>query len=54
MSNRALITIGTIVGSTIGGYLPTFFGVGIFSYTSILLSGVGAILGILIANHFSD
>ncbi len=36
------------VGSIIGGYIPTFFGVGMLSYTSILTSGVGAIIGIWI------
>jgi len=43
-----------IVGSLIGGYIPTLFGVDIFSYTSILTSGVGAILGVWIGFKLGD
>jgi hypothetical protein len=34
--DKKVIMIGMIIGSMIGGYLPTFFGVGVFSYTSII------------------
>lgn len=37
------------VGSTVGGYLPTFFGRGSFSLASILGSGAGAVAGVFAA-----
>ncbi len=37
------------VGSLIGGYLPVLFGVDSFSFTSLLTSGAGGILGIWLA-----
>jgi hypothetical protein len=37
------------IGGTIGGYIPMLWGDSAFSFTSILLSGVGSILGIYLA-----
>lgn len=54
MPAKPLITIGLIMGSIIGGYIPTFFGAGIFSYSSLLGSGIGAILGIYLAYKLSS
>ena len=34
------------VGSFLGGYIPTFFGAGTISFTSLACSVVGGILGI--------
>ena len=45
MDRRVLILFITI-GSTIGGYLPTFFGFGSFSMVSFLGGAVGGIAGI--------
>ena len=39
------------VGSTVGGYLPTFFGQGSFSLASIVGSGLGGIAGIFAAQR---
>lgn len=54
MSRKALVSIGMLVGSVVGGYLPIFFGVGMFSYTSILTSGLGAIIGIWIGYKLGE
>jgi hypothetical protein len=43
---RRNIILAIIFGSTIGGYIPTFFGAGIFSLPSILGGAAGAILGV--------
>jgi len=45
MDRRVLILFITI-GSTIGGYLPTFAGFGTFSMVSFLGGIVGALAGI--------
>lgn len=54
MSKKSLITLGLIVGSTVGGYLPVFFGAGIFSYISIITSGIGAVLGVWIGYKLGE
>ncbi len=43
---RLFIWMGAIVGSTAGAYIPAIWGASVFSLSSILLSGVGGILGI--------
>lgn len=54
MPSKFLIIAGLTVGSIVGGYLPTFFGVDMFSYISILTSGIGAIAGIYIGYKLSQ
>jgi hypothetical protein len=46
---RSSIWIGILIGSTIGGLIPELWGGGMFSYSSVLLSGVGAFVGLWIA-----
>ncbi len=46
MNTKSLVWIGAFVGSTIGGFIPDLWGAGLFSFSSILLSSLGAILGI--------
>lgn len=54
MPSKFLVYLGMTVGSIVGGYIPTFFGFGIFSYISVLASGIGAILGVWIGYKLSD
>jgi uncharacterized membrane protein YeaQ/YmgE (transglycosylase-associated protein family) len=49
MSKKTLAYIMAFVGSLIGGYIPTFWGAGVLSVSSLLFSGLGAILGIIMA-----
>jgi len=44
--DKRVIMLGMVIGSTIGGYLPTIFGAGIFSLYSILGTVLGGVLGI--------
>ncbi|MBP6993700.1 hypothetical protein KBB12_00470 [Candidatus Woesebacteria bacterium] len=53
MPTKTLIMIGVIVGSTIGGYVPTLVGASIFSLTSVIGSTVGGIVGIYIGYQLS-
>lgn len=46
MSAKSLVYLGMFIGSTIGGLIPSLFGVSMFSYTSLLGSGFGGILGV--------
>ena len=49
MDSKKLVWVFMVVGSTIGGYIPTLWGDGFLSMSSVLLSAVGGILGIWIA-----
>jgi hypothetical protein len=49
MVSRALVWVAIFIGSTIGGAIPTLWGGEMLTYTSLLLSGVGALVGLLIA-----
>jgi hypothetical protein len=45
---KAAIWLGAGVGGTIGGWIPTLWGAGVFSLWALLLSTVGGIAGIVI------
>lgn len=49
MSRKKTIGIAMIIGSIAGGYVTTFLGADSFSFTSLLGSIVGGILGIWLA-----
>jgi len=46
--------IGMFLGSSIGGYIPILFGARMLSFSSILFSAIGGIIGIYIAYKFSE
>ena len=49
MSQKSIIMFGMILGSFAGGYLSTVLGADSLSFTSLLGSGVGGLIGIWIA-----
>jgi hypothetical protein len=49
MDSKRTIYFGMFLGGTIGGYLPVLWGDSYFSFWSLLLNAVGAIIGIYIA-----
>ncbi len=53
MSQKALITIGILLGSTIGGFIPNLWGAGMFSMASIFFSAIGGILGLYLGFKIS-
>jgi uncharacterized membrane protein YeaQ/YmgE (transglycosylase-associated protein family) len=46
---RARIWLGILIGSSAGGLIPELWGADMFSYSSVLLSGVGAFVGLWIS-----
>lgn len=46
MESKTLVWIGAAVGSTLGGMVPLLWGGSTFSFSSIILGGVGALIGI--------
>ena len=54
MSTKFLVFLGMTIGSIIGGYIPMLWGAGLLSYSSVLFSGIGGILGVWIGFKLSD
>jgi hypothetical protein len=50
---QSAIWIGILVGSTIGGIIPTLWGGDMLSYSGVLLSGVGAFVGLWLGSRVS-
>lgn len=48
MSSKTVVMIGMVVGSLIGGYIPTLWGSGVFSLTSLLTTTIGGVVGVYI------
>lgn len=53
MASKKLITVGMIVGSMIGGYIPSLFGIKDL-FISLFASGIGAVAGIWIMYKISQ
>ena len=53
MSNRNLFILAALVGSTVGGFIPGVFGVGVMSLWGILWSTVGGVAGVVLAYRFA-
>jgi hypothetical protein len=48
MESKSFIWLGLFIGSTLGGFIPMLWGGDLFSFSSIILSGLGGIVGIYI------
>ena len=46
---KKIVITGAFLGSFIGSYIPLLWGDGVFSVSSIIFGGVGALVGIWIA-----
>jgi predicted MFS family arabinose efflux permease len=47
------IWIGIFIGSTIGGLIPELWGGDMMSYSGVLLSGLGAFVGLWLGSRAS-
>jgi hypothetical protein len=54
MSSKTIIYIGMIIGTTIGGFLPSLWGADMFSLSSVFLSAAGGVVGIIIGYKMSN
>lgn len=45
---KQMIWIGMLVGSTIGGFIPALWGDSFLSFSSIIFSALGAMVGIYV------
>jgi|AntRauTorckE6833_2_1112554.scaffolds.fasta_scaffold02853_3 hypothetical protein len=46
MQVKRIITLFMFIGGMLGGYIPVLWGVGYFSFASIICSGIGGAFGI--------
>lgn len=53
MPTKTLIWIGMIIGSFVGSYIPTLWGVDVLSMASIIFSTLGGIGGIFVGFYIS-
>lgn len=49
MNTKQFTTVGILVGSTIGSFIPLLWGASEFSFSSLIFGAAGAIVGIYIA-----
>jgi len=47
------IWLGVVIGSVIGGFIPDLWGADLFSYSSVLLSTIGALAGLWLGYKMS-
>jgi len=52
--DRRIIWLFLGIGSTIGGYIPSLWGAGIFSFSSLILGALGGFAGIWVGNQISE
>jgi len=54
MPSKAFVTLLMIIGSTMGGLVPLLFGADMLSYSSVIGSGIGGLLGIYLSFKLSS
>jgi hypothetical protein len=50
---RTAIWTGILIGSTLGGFIPSLWGGDLLSYSGLLLSGAGAFAGLWVGYKMS-
>lgn len=54
MNSKSLIWIFMAIGSAVGGYIPALWGEGFLSFSSVILTAVGGIIGIWVGFKLSQ
>jgi hypothetical protein len=54
VSKKTLIWLGLTVGSGIGGYLPALWGGDLISFSAVVFSAAGGIVGIWLGYRFGE
>ena len=49
MSAKTLVRLGILIGSTVGGYIPTFWGAEMISFSALFGSLIGGVFGVWVA-----
>jgi uncharacterized membrane protein YeaQ/YmgE (transglycosylase-associated protein family) len=48
MNSKTMAYLAAFIGSIVGGFIPTLWGAGFLSITSLIFSSIGAIIGIIV------
>ncbi len=51
--DRKIIWLGLFVGSSIGGFIPSFWGAGALSFSGLIFSALGGFAGIWLGYRMS-
>ncbi len=51
---KKFITLGMVIGSFAGSYIPSIWGAGMFSISSLVFGTLGGILGIWVGYKVAD
>ena len=54
MNSKTVVWIGALIGSTIASFIPILWGDSVFSFSSIILGSIGAIIGIYFGYKLSN
>lgn len=54
MSSKSIVMLCFVIGSSFGSYVPVLFGVGVLTFTSVILGAVGGVAGIVIGYKISS
>jgi hypothetical protein len=54
MSRKTLVWIGLSIGSLVGGYVPLLWGADVLSFSPLVSSAAGGILGIWLGFKLGD
>ena len=52
--DRKLIVVTTVIGSFVGGYIPSLWNADMFSVSGIIFSAIGGIIGMWIGYKISQ
>ena len=52
MSNRSLYLLGAAIGGTAGSFAPGLWGASDFSFQAVMLSTIGALLGVWLMHRY--
>jgi hypothetical protein len=54
MNTKSLVWIGVFVGSTLGSLVPTLWGAGFLSFSSVIFTAAGGFLGLWLGYKLSE
>jgi hypothetical protein len=54
MERKKLVMVGVAVGGFVGGYVPALWGAGSFSFSGLLFSALGSIVGIFVGYRLGE
>jgi uncharacterized membrane protein YeaQ/YmgE (transglycosylase-associated protein family) len=52
MLSKGVVYVAAFIGSIIGGFIPSLWGAGFLSFSSLIFSAVGAIAAIVLVFKF--